>query len=84
MRSKIYRSVAFLYANNEILISERENFKVTSLKIAAKNIYILRNKTDQQYVNGELPDVLTGFRKDRGTKDQIANICGIIEAREFF
>ena len=84
MRSKIYRSVAFLYANNEILISERENFKVTSLKIAAKNIYILRNKTDQQYVNWELPDVLTGFRKDRGTKDQIANICGIIEAREFF
>ena len=51
MRSKIYRSVAFLYANNEILISERENFKLTSLKIAAKNIYILRNKTDQQYVN---------------------------------
>ena len=38
----------------------------------------------QQYVNGELPDVQTGFRKDRGTKDQIANICWIIEkAREF-
>ena len=38
----------------------------------------------QQYVNGELPDVQVGFRKSRGTRDQIANICWIIEkAREF-
>ena len=38
----------------------------------------------QQYVNCELPDVQAGFRKGRGTKDQIANICWIIEkAREF-
>ena len=33
----------------------------------------------QQYVNHELPDVQTGFRKGRGTRDQIANICWIIE-----
>ena len=38
----------------------------------------------QQYVNHELSDVQAGFRKGRGTKDQIANICWIIEkAREF-
>ena len=38
----------------------------------------------QQYVNCELPDVHAGFRKGRGTRDQIANICCIIEkAREF-
>ena len=38
----------------------------------------------QQYVNRELPDVQSGFRKGRGTRDQIANICWIIEkAREF-
>ena len=38
----------------------------------------------QQYVNRELPDVQDGFRKDRGTRDQIANICWIIrKAREF-
>ena len=38
----------------------------------------------QQYVNRELPDVQAGFRKGRGTSDQIANICWIIEkAREF-
>ena len=33
----------------------------------------------QQYVNGELPDVQAGLRKGRGTRDQIANICWIIE-----
>ena len=38
----------------------------------------------QQYVNGELPDVQAGFRKGRGTRDQIANIRWIMEkAREF-
>ena len=38
----------------------------------------------QQYMNRELPDVQAGFRKGRGIRDQIANICWIIEkAREF-
>ena len=38
----------------------------------------------QQYVNRELPDVQAGFIKGRGTGDQIANICWIIEkSREF-
>ena len=38
----------------------------------------------QQYVNHELPGVQAGFRKGRGTRDQIANICWIMEkAREF-
>ena len=38
----------------------------------------------QQYVNRKLPDVQAGFRKGRGTRDQIANICWIMEkAREF-
>ena len=38
----------------------------------------------QQCVNCELPDVQAGFRQSRGTKDQIANLCWIIEkAREF-
>ena len=38
----------------------------------------------QQYVNCELPDVQAGFRKGRGTRDQIANIRWIIKkAREF-
>ena len=38
----------------------------------------------QQYVNCELPDVQVGFRRGRGTRDQIANICWIVKkAREF-
>ena len=38
----------------------------------------------QEYVNRKLPDVQAGFRKGRGTRDQIANICWIIEkARKF-
>ena len=38
----------------------------------------------QQYVNSELPDVQAGFRKSRGTRDQIANIFWILEkAREY-
>ena len=38
----------------------------------------------QQYLNHELPDVQAGFRKGRGTRSQIANVCWIIEkAREF-
>ena len=38
----------------------------------------------QQYVNRELPDVQTGFRKGRGTRDQIANIRWIIEKPRVF
>ena len=39
---------------------------------------------DQQYMNCELPDIQAGFRKGRGTRDQIANICWITKkAREF-
>ena len=38
----------------------------------------------QQYMNPEFPDIQAGFRKGRGTRDQIANICWIIKkAREF-
>ena len=38
----------------------------------------------QQYVNHELPDVQAGFRKGRGTRDQIANIHGIIKKAKQF
>ena len=48
---------------------------LTSSKVILK---ILQARL-QQYVNRELPDVQAGFRKGRGTRDQIANICWIIE-----
>ena len=38
----------------------------------------------QQYMNCEIPDIQAGFRKGRGTRDQIANVCWIVKkAREF-
>ena len=44
---------------------------------------ILQARLQLQYVNRELPDIQAGFRKGRGTRDQIANIRWIIEkARE--
>ena len=51
---------------------------------ASKVILKILQARLQQYLNCELPDVQAGFRKGRGTRDQIANICWIIEkAREF-
>jgi len=51
---------------------------------ASKVIFKILQARLQQYVNHELPDVQAGFRKGRGTRDQIANIRWIIEkAREF-
>ena len=51
---------------------------------ASKVILKILQARLQQYMNRELPDNQAGFRKGRGTRDQIANICWIIEkAREF-
>ena len=51
---------------------------------ASKVMFQILHIRLQQYMNCELPDVQAGFRKGRGTRDQIANICWIIEkAREF-
>ena len=51
---------------------------------ASKVIHIILQARLQQYVNHELPDVQAGFQKGRGTRDQIANICWIMEkARDF-
>ena len=50
----------------------------------SKVMFTILQASLQQYINCELPDVQAGFRKDRGTRDQIANIHWIIEkAREF-
>ena len=51
---------------------------------ASKEMLKILQARLQQYVNHELPDVQAGFRKGRGTRDQMANIPWIIEkAREF-
>ena len=51
---------------------------------ASKVMFKILQARLHQYMNHELPDVQAGFRKGRGTRDQIANICWIVEnAREF-
>ena len=51
---------------------------------ASKEMLKILQARLQQYVNRELPDVQAGFRKGKGTRDQIANIHWIMEkAREF-
>src|SRR5574342_508912 len=57
---------------------------ITLISHASKIMLKILQARLQQYVNSELPDVQAGFRKDRGTRDQIANIHWIIKkAREF-
>ena len=64
---------------------ECSNYLTTALISHASNVMLkILQARFQQYVNRELPDVQAGFRKGRGTRDQIANICWIIEkVREF-
>ena len=64
---------------------ECSNYHTIALISYASNVKIkILQPRLQQYVDCELPDVQAGFRKGRGTRDQIANICWIIEkAREF-
>ena len=57
---------------------------IALISYASKVMFKILQARLQQYVNHEHPDVQAGFRKGRGTRDQIANICWIIEkAREF-
>ena len=57
---------------------------ITLITQSSKEMLKILQVKLQQYMNHELPDVQAGFRKGRGTRDQIANICWIIEKpREF-
>ena len=68
-----------------LLAKEFSNYCTTALILHASKVTLkILQARLQQYMNHELPDVQAGFRKGRGTKDQIENICWIIErAREF-
>ena len=64
---------------------ECSNYRTIALISHASKVMlnILQAKL-QQYVNQELPDVQSGFRKGRGTRDQTANICRIIKKARVF
>ena len=57
---------------------------IVLISYASKVMLKILQARPQQYINHELPDVLAGFRKGSGTRDQIADICWIIKkGREF-
>ena len=77
--------VSFIPIPKKDNAKERSNYRTVAL-ISHTNKVMLKilQARLQQYVNRELHDVQAGFRKGRGTRDQIANIRQIIEkAREF-
>ena len=69
----------------EVHAKECSNYYIIALISHASEVMLkIFQVRLQRYLNWEIPDVLAGFRKDRGIRDQIANICWIIEnAREF-
>ena len=58
---------------------QRQSQRIALISHASKVMLKILQARIQQYVNCELPDVQAGFRKGRGTRDQIAIICWIIK-----
>ena len=83
--AKGLEKVSFHSNPRERQCKECSNYhKVALISHASKVMLKILQARFQQYVNYELPDVQAGFRKGRGTRDQIAKICWIIKkAREF-
>ena len=77
--------VSFILIPKKGNVKECSNYcKIALISHARKVMLKILQARLQPYVNHELPDVQAGFRKCRGTRDQIANICWIIKkAREF-
>ena len=74
----------YVYMSLSIYDIYKLNFTITLTSHTSKVMLKILQARLQQSMNCGLPDVQSGFRKGRGTRDQIANICWIIEkAREF-
>ena len=74
-------SLAFLWGG---YINATNYCTIALISHASKVMLKILQARLQQYVNHELPDIEAGFRKDRGARNQIANILWIMEkAREF-
>ena len=81
----VFWILAFIPIPKKGNAKECSNYHTVALISHASKVMLkILQASLQQYVNCELPDVQAGFRKGRGTKDQIANIRWIMEkAREF-
>ena len=80
-----HSKVSFHFITKKGNVKECSNYHtVEHISHASKVMLKILQARLQQYVNRELQDAQAGFRKGRGTRDQVANICWIIEkAREF-
>ena len=80
-----WKRSAFIPIPKKGIAKECSNYRTIALISHASKVMLkILQARFQQYVNCELPDVQAGFRKGRGTRDQIANICWIIKkARDF-
>ena len=68
------------YSNPKGNANDFSNYpKIALISHASKIMLKILQERLQQYVNCELPDVQAAFRKGRGTRDQLVNICWIIE-----
>ena len=78
-----WKSSVFIPIPKEGNAKECSNYcTIAFISHASKVMLKILQARLQQYLNRELPDVQAGFRKGRGTRDQIANICWIIENQE--
>ena len=78
-----WKNSVFIPIPNKGNAKECSNYCTSALISQASKVMLkILQARLQQYVNHELPDVQAGFRKGRGTRDQIANICWIIKKEE--
>ena len=80
MEANIWKSSVFISITKKANAQKCSNYQIIAfISHASKVMLKILQARLQQYMNHELPDVQAGFRKGRGTRDQIANICWIIK-----
>ena len=78
--TQVWKRYVFIPIPKKGNAKECSNYRpIALISHASKVMLKILQARLQQYVNCELPDVQAGFRKGRGTRDQIANTCWIIE-----
>ena len=80
--SLLFNKISYLIFSLREGNLEYSNYRTIALISHTKVMLKILQARLQQYVNCELPDIQAGFRKGRGTRDQIANICGSSKKQE--
>ena len=81
----VFLELVCFFDDQRMLVIENSYWKYHTIALilhASKVMFKILQVRLQQYVNREIPDVQAGFRKGRGTRDQIANIVGSLKKQE--